>query len=204
MAHIRWFGGLAGLALLAVGTGAAAHGSAAPRGRAPIERQAIYHEAPRFTLITQDGGRLALDDLRGKAVLVNFIYTTCPDVCPVATAKFRRVQELVRARGLAGQVALVSISTDPDVDTPEVLKAYGRRSGADFAVWTFVTGPADAVSRVWERFGVVAVARARGDVDHSSMTFLLDRTGRFRLIYLGYGWREEDVETDIVRLLAPG
>jgi protein SCO1/2 len=194
-------GGLVGLVVLWTVLPAASHGPAPHRGRAPVERQAIYREAPDFTLITQGGERLALADLYGKVVLVNFIYTSCPDVCPVATAKFRRIQELVRARGVARQVYLLSISADPAVDTPAVLEDYGRRHGADFASWAFLTGPAAQVARVWDRFGVVAVARGRGDIDHTSMTFLLDRGGKFRLVYLGHGWREEDVAADIARLL---
>lgn len=171
------------------------------RGTPPLERQAIYHHAPRFALMTQEAERLALEDLRDKVVLVNFIYTSCPDVCPVATAKFRRVQQLARARGLEDQVFLLSISTDPTVDTPAVLTDYGHRYGADFSFWAFLTGPPDEVARVWDRFGVVAVVRGRGDIDHTSMSYLLDGRGRLRLIYLGYGWREEDVVADIVRLI---
>jgi protein SCO1/2 len=106
--------------------------------------------------------------------------------------------------GLQGQVSLLSITTDPAIDTPSVLKEYGRRSGADFSFWAFLTGTSEQITQVWEGFGVVAVSRARGDVDHTSMTFLLDRTGRIRLIYLGYGWREEDMVTQMTKLLGEG
>ncbi len=166
-----------------------AHGSL-HRGAPPLKRQAIYRTAPRFALITQEGEQLTLRDLGGKVVLVNFVYTSCPDVCPLATAKFHPLQHLLRARGLQGQVSLLSITTDPAIDTPSVLKAYGLRSGADFSFWTFLTGAPEQVTRVWESFGVVAVARERGDIDHTSMAFLLDRTGRLCLIYLGCGWPE--------------
>ena len=192
-----------GLVLLWAGADGVAHGPP-HRGLSPLTRQAIYDEPPRFTLITQGGERLAVQDLWGKVVLVNFIYTSCPDVCPLATAKFRRIQHLLRLRGLEKQVYLLSISTDPAIDTPAVLMAYGRRYRVDFSFWAFLTGPSGEVARVWDRFGVVAIARGRGDIDHSSMTFLLDRTGRLRLIYLGYGWREEDVAGDIAKLLEKG
>ncbi|MFQ5896559.1 MAG: SCO family protein [Nitrospinota bacterium] len=204
MFRMTVLGGLVGLAMLWAGGDGRAHDRRPHRGTPPLGRQAIYHEAPRFTLITQGGDRLGLEDLRGKVILVNFIYTSCPDVCPLATAKFRRVQRLLRARGLQGVVHLLSISTDPTLDSPAALAAYGRRHGADFSFWAFLTGPAGALARVWERFGVVAVARGRGDIDHTSMTFLLDRVGRFRLLYRGYGWREEDVVRDIARLLEQG
>ncbi|MCZ6550855.1 MAG: SCO family protein [candidate division NC10 bacterium] len=203
MTRIMFLGGLMGLVLLWAGADGVAHGPP-HRGLSPLTRQAIYDEPPRFTLITQGGERLAVQDLWGKVVLVNFIYTSCPDVCPLATAKFRRIQHLLRVWGLEKQVYLLSISTDPAIDTPAVLMAYGRRHRVDFSFWAFLTGSSGEVARVWDRFGVVAVARGRGDIDHSSMTFLLDRTGRLRLIYLGYGWREEDVAKDMAGLLEEG
>lgn len=196
-------GGLVGVLLLSAVSEPVAHGPA-HRGTPPLARQAIYRQAPRFNLITQDGDRLALRDLWGKVVLVNFVYTSCPDVCPLATAKFQRLQHLLRARGLQSNVSLLSITTDPAVDTPSVLKEYGRRYGVDFSFWAFLTGAREQITRVWDGFGVVAVSRARGDIDHSSMAFLLDRTGRIRLIYLGYGWREEDVAVEMTRLLEEG
>lgn len=198
-----FLGGLVSVALLWVVSEVLAHGSL-HRGAPPLERQAIYRTAPRFALITQEGEQLTLRDLGGKVVLVNFVYTSCPDVCPLATAKFHRLQHLLRARGLQGQVFLLSITTDPAIDTPSVLKEYGRRSGVDFSFWTFLTGTSEQITQVWEGFGVVAVSRARGDVDHTSMTFLLDRTGRIRLIYLGYGWREEDMVAQMTTLLGEG
>lgn len=203
MSRLIFLAVLVGLALLWGGADGLAH--APPhRGTPPVERQAIYHRAPRFTLITQGGQPLALQDLTGKVILVNFIYTSCPDVCPLATAKFRRVQQLLQARGLQERVYLLSISTDPAIDTPAVLRRYGRAYGADFSFWAFLTGTPGELSEVWEGFGVVTVARGRGDIDHTAMTYLLDRTGRIRLIYLGYGWREEDVAGDIARVLEQG
>jgi protein SCO1/2 len=196
-------GGLVGVMFLLTVSERAAHGPIL-RGAPPLKRQMIYREAPRFTLISQDTERLSLRDLRGKMVLVNFIYTSCPDVCPLATAKFYRLQQLLQSGGLERQVFLLSITTDPTIDTPSVLKEYGSRYGADFSFWTFLTGAPEQITQAWEGFGVVVVSRARGDVDHTSMTFLLDRTGRIRLIYLGYGWREEDVVAQMTRLLEEG
>ncbi|MFQ5657564.1 MAG: SCO family protein [Candidatus Methylomirabilales bacterium] len=198
-----FLGGLVVVALLSAASKPLAHGPA-HRGTPPLTRQAIYRQAPRFTLITQDGERLALRDLGGKVVLVNFIYTSCPDVCPIATAKFLRLQHLLQTQGLQGHISFLSITTDPAIDAPSVLKAYGRRYGADFSNWTFLTGGPEEITQVWEAFGVVAVSRARGDIDHSSMAFLLDRTGRIRLIYRGYGWDEEDVAAQVATLLEEG
>lgn len=175
--------------------------AASHRGTPPAVRQEIYQRSPLFTLTTQDGERLALQDLTGRVVLINFIYTSCPDVCPVATAKFARLQRFIKGAGLEGQVFLLSITTDAEVDTPSVLKEYGRRYGAEFTHWAFLTGSRTELTQTRDAFGVVTVERARGDIDHTSMTFLLDRRGRIRLIYLGYGWQEEDVVADMATLL---
>jgi len=180
---------------------AVAHGPASHRGAPPAVRQEIYQRSPLFSLITQHGERLALQDLRGRVVLINFIYTSCPDVCPVATAKFARLQRFTKAAGLEGQVFLLSITTDPEIDRSPVLRDYGERYGADFTSWAFLTGSQVELERAWHGLGVVPVERTRGDIDHATMTFLLDRRGRVRLIYLGYGWREEDVVADMATLL---
>lgn len=172
------------------------------RGVAPPERRAIYRQAPRFSLTTHEGGTFSLAQLRGKVVLVNFIYTTCPDVCPLLTSQMAGVQAAVSARGLGDRVHFLSITTDPAIDTPPVLREFGLRLGLDLANWTLLTGPRDVVDRVWRDFGVVAVDRSRGDVDHSAMTILLDLDGRQVLTYQGYGWRPEEVVRDITHILA--
>lgn len=174
------------------------------RGGPPWERREIYHRSPRLDLVTQDSIPLSLQDLKGKIVLVTFFYSTCPDVCPVLTAKFAFMQQKLQEKELASAVHLLSITVDPEIDTPSVLKEYARRHGADLASWTFLTGSRLALERTWSDFQVVAVRRARGDIDHTPMTVLLDRSGRQRVRYIGFGWLEEDVIRDIERLVGEG
>src|ERR1044072_4198819 len=89
-------------------------------------RLAVLRTAPAFTLTTQDGKTLRLADLRGKVVLVSFIFTTCNGTCPATTHRMSQVQAALKERGLSkdGRVHLVSISLDPARDTPEVLRHY--------------------------------------------------------------------------------
>src|SRR5262249_60080831 len=79
--------------------------------------------APGFALISQDGAPVALADLRGKVVAVTFIYTSCTDTCPMLTALMVRVQDQL-GQDFGERIAFVSITVDPDRDTPEVLKQY--------------------------------------------------------------------------------
>ncbi len=103
-------------------------------------RLAKIGPAPEFTLTTTDGGRLSLGDLRGKVVAVTFIYATCTDTCPLLTAKMAGMQKRL-GPDFGSKVRFVSITVDPERDTPQVLAQYARNHGADPAGWAFLTAP---------------------------------------------------------------
>src|SRR5262249_11107754 len=111
--------------------------------------------APDFALTSQDGARVTLGEYRGRGVAVTFIFTSCPDTCPLLTAKMAQVQdELGPAFG--AKVAFVSITVDPARDTPEVLKQYAQTFGANPAGWAFLTGDPADIREVERRYGVFA------------------------------------------------
>jgi protein SCO1 len=140
--------------------------------------------APPVALIDAEGKPFELERLRGKAVVVSFIYTTCNGSCPATTHNLYRVQQALKEAGLwADQVEFVSISLDPARDTPEVLRRYAKIYGADPAAWHFLTGPPDEVSRVVASWGMWARIGPSGVLDHSSRIFLIDPRGRQREIY---------------------
>jgi len=140
--------------------------------------------APPVALIDAEGRPFQLDDLRGKAVVVSFIYTTCNGSCPATTHNLYRVQQALKDAGLwARQVEFVSISLDPARDTPEVLRRYAKIYGADPAAWHFLTGPPDRVGRVITSWGMWARVGPSGVLDHPSRLFLIDPRGRQREIY---------------------
>ena len=147
-------------------------------------RQTIEGQAPEIALIDQSGQPLALRDLRGKAVLLTFIYSSCADVCPMITAAMVALQQRLTAAERE-QVFFLSVTTEPEVDTPAVLQAYANRLGAHLASWAFLTGHAQAVQGVWQAFGLTVKRRAKGGVDHPAWTFLIDREGRVRYRYIG-------------------
>lgn len=100
--------------------------------------------APGFSLTDQDGNRLTNEDMRGKITLYNFTHSTCAPPCPQTSLVMKEVQDRlseVDTRGLP--VELVTISIDPDHDTPQVLRAYAESVGADLDTWHFATGPLD-------------------------------------------------------------
>src|SRR5215211_2957429 len=111
--------------------------------------------APEFALTSQDGAPVALADLRGKVVAVTFIFTLCTATCPVLTPMMSFVQDRL-GHDFGTKITFVSITVDPDRDTPEVLKIYAQAFGANLAGWSFLTGNPDAIRDVTRRYGVYA------------------------------------------------
>jgi protein SCO1 len=95
--------------------------------------------APEFTLTSQDRVQVALGDLRAKVVAVTFFYTLCTDTCPVLTPTMSFIQDQLGA-DFGTKIAFISITVDPERDTPEVLKEYAQAFGANLAGWSFLTG----------------------------------------------------------------
>lgn len=157
--------------------------------------------APDFMLVSQDGTDVGPALLRGKVVLVTFIYTWCPDVCPLLTDKLARVKDDLGA-SFGKDIAFVSITFDPERDTPEVLRAYAEAFDADPAGWFFLTGEVEAVREVAARYGVVTIPGVDGAIDHNLLTTLIDRRGRMRVQYSGYRFDPEELHQDLLALLA--
>jgi protein SCO1/2 len=164
------------------------------------ERLPTIGAAPDFALTSQDGAEVTLQSLRGKVVAVTFIYTSCPDVCPMLTDKLAHIQDELGS-DFGSKVAFVSITTDPERDTPEVLKGYAEAFEANLAGWSFLTGEPAAVLEVVHRYGVAVVKTADGGVDHTLLTTLIDRQGTMRVQYLGYQFDEEEFRRDLESLI---
>jgi protein SCO1/2 len=156
--------------------------------------------APDFSLTSQDGAAVTLGDFRGKVVAVTFIYTSCPDVCPMLTDKMARVQDELGA-DFGAKVAFLSITVDPERDTPAVLKEYADAFDANFAGWSFLTGTKAAIRDVAHRYGVAVREAADGQVDHTLLTTLIDRQGVMRVQYLGYRFDPEEFRHDLQDLV---
>ena len=175
-----------------------------PEGTAQLVSQELplptIAPAPEFTLTSQDGAQVALADLRGKVVVVTFIYTLCTNTCPVLTPMMSFVQDQLGA-DFGAKIAFVSITVDPERDTPEVLKQYAQAFGANLAGWFFLTGPSDVIQDVTRRYGVFALKSAYGDVDHTFLTSIVDRRGILRVQYLGVRFDANEFRRDLLSLL---
>lgn len=165
------------------------------------------HTVPAFALTSQDGREFSHRDVGDRVRVVDFFFTTCPSICPVMSSQLSRLQPMLRARGITDrEVLFLSHTVDPTRDTPEVLKAYGERLGADFRGWTFLTGP-DSIIYDLARNGYLATAlpsdTAAGGFFHSDTFTLVDRQGRIRGSYDGTSTQEVNLLADhIVQLLA--
>ena len=156
--------------------------------------------APEFALISQDGAPVRLADYRGKVVAVTFIFTLCADTCPVLTPMMSFVQDQL-GEDFGEKIAFVSITVDPERDTPEVLKEYAQAFGANLAGWSFLTGAPDAIREVTRRYGVFAAKNANGGVDHTFLTSIIDQRGILRVKYLGVRFDQEEFRRDLISLL---
>ena len=133
---------------------------------------------PNTELVTQDGKTVRFfDDLiKDKVVAINFIYTSCPDVCPLETAQLTRVQQILGDR-LGKDVFFYSITIDPDIDTPEVLREYRARFGAN---WTFLTGDEDDIVELRRKLGLYVEEIQDGSNNHNvNMIIGNQSTGRW-------------------------
>jgi protein SCO1 len=160
----------------------------------------VIGPAPPFALTSQDNMPVRLADLHGKVVAVTFIYTYCPDICPLLTQKMAGIRDALGA-DFGPRIVFVSISFDPERDTPAVLKSYGGIWGAKPPGWFFLTGPPDEIRTVTRRYGVYAKKQKDGSIDHTELTSLIDPDGRIRVQYAGYRFRADEFRRDLLSLI---
>lgn len=155
-----------------------------------------------FQLPDTDGRMRTLQDFRGKAVVVFFGYTQCPDVCPTTLAEIATAKELLGPDG--GKVQGVFITVDPERDTPEVLKAYVGNFGPDFVALRGTPEQTAAVAKDFKIYYKKVEGKTPGGytMDHSAASFVYDPQGRLRL-YTRYGTGPQSLAGDL-RLLLQG
>jgi protein SCO1/2 len=170
-----------------------------PPLKGEIGRRETSTPAPSFTLTDQAGKKFTFNSTSGTPTLVTFVYTTCPDVCPLFSANFAAIQ-----RQFAGEkrekYLLLTISTDPKRDTPAKMKAYAEAFKADFKRWHVLTGSEAELAKVWKAFGVNVKDHGNGQVQHTNLTTLIDAKGLRRVDYYGDKWRVKEVLRDFKAL----
>jgi protein SCO1 len=137
--------------------------------------------APPIALHDADGTPVTLGAQRGRYVLVTFIYTHCPDVCPLIT---QNLNAALRAIGPAKrqQVRVLAVSVDPVGDTPKAVKAYGREKHL-LPQFEYLIGTRAELRRVWKAWHVLSVQTKPDLVDHVAYTALVDTNGKERVLY---------------------
>jgi len=151
--------------------------------------QPINKPAPDFTLRDADGRVFHLADFRGKVVVLHFIYTHCPDVCPLHAERIAQIQSMVNQAHMQDHVRFITVTTDPSRDTSDVMREYGKAHGLDPTNWLFLTTtadePEDATRRLAESFGHKFTKDEEGYQMHGVVTHVIDREGLWRANFHG-------------------
>ncbi|SDD30360.1 protein SCO1/2 [Algoriphagus faecimaris] len=150
------------------------------------------HYIPEFTFTNQNGEAVGRATMEGKVTILDFFFTSCPSICPIMSKEMERVNDMFREEK---QVQILSISIDPEYDTPEILKEYAERHGAQAGKWDFLSGPKDetyALARCGFALPTLDGLGNPDDFVHSDKFVLIDEQGRIRGYYSGTN--REDVD----------
>ncbi len=165
-------------------------------------------EVPDYRLVNQDGKVIRIHDYRGKALVLTFIYTRCqqPDQCTLMSNNFAAIdQELQKQPELFGKTHLLSISFDPEYDTPKVLRSYGaaftgKYSDESFAHWEFASGTTDEVKGIAQFFGMRYYRDEQSGADqviHSLRTAIIGPDSKIVKVYRGNEWKPDEILNDL-------
>ena len=163
----------------------------------------IYHQIPYWSFINQDGERVSQKDYDDRIYIVDFIFSTCPGICPQMTTHMSQLQFKLDKPGLK-EIPFISYTVNPDTDTPEILKAYGKEHGADFGRWTFLTGDRQKIYELGVEGYLVSTredALAEGGFLHSEKFIVVDWNHRIRGFYNGTDVNDVSRLSDDIRIL---
>ncbi len=153
------------------------------------ENAPILGSIPDFVLIDQNSKPFGTEQLRGSVWVADFIFTSCPDMCPMLTSAMATIEREIAKDSGVKDIHFVSISVDPDNDTPAVLAEYAEKYAAAGARWAFLTGTRPEIWKLSTEGFHLPVERAdraqSGPIFHSNRFVLTDRRGRIRGYYDG-------------------
>lgn len=161
-------------------------------------------EIPNYVLRNQDGKQIRMQDYRGKALLLTFIYTRCPlpEYCTLMSNNFAQIDNQLQQNPDAyAKTHLLSVSIDPDYDTPQVLRSYGaahtgRYQDETFSHWEFASG--EQVKEMAQFFGLQYFPE-KDQIVHGLKTVIIAPDGKVAKIYSGNDWKPEDVANELKR-----
>jgi protein SCO1/2 len=170
----------------------------------------VKGEFPDTILISQDRKEFAFSQVEGKVVVVSYIYTNCPDICHIISTKLNAFKNKLKENGIQDRVYFVSISLDPERDTPEVLMQHAKMMNLDLTNWVFVTGDKNSVDTTIKVAGMEAikgpiVVSEKGEtsyeIAHQNRISLADEKGRIRKHYRGTDFDMDELLGDLKSLL---
>jgi protein SCO1/2 len=151
------------------------------------------HYIPEFAFTNQDGQTIGRAEMEGKITIVDFFFTSCPSICPVMSKEMERVNDMFRDEP---NVQIMSISIDPEYDTPAILKEYATEHNAIPGKWHFLSGPKDETYQLARCGFVIPTVDGNGvpdDFVHTDKFILVDELGRIRGYYSGTNREEVDL-----------
>lgn len=171
----------------------------AVRGRQAY--RSIGEKLPPFALYNQFGELVKSSDLRGKTCVINFIFTRCmnPRMCPAATTRMHQLQEKVNEAGF-GDVLFVSMTLDPDFDTPGIFNAYASGRGIEAPNFYFLGGPRQPLLDLKKQLGILTSKDPELIIDHTMRTILVDPAGEIVYQVPGSMWGVDDFFNRIEKL----
>lgn len=177
-------------------------------GSSGVAEAKIGDEVPDYGLVNQSEQAIHIAQYRGKALLLTFIYTRCPipDYCTLMSNNFAQIDaQLAKQPDLYQKTHLLSISIDPDYDTPAVLRSYGsahtgKYSDENFAHWEFATGSKDQVKGIAQFFGL-RYYTDQDQIIHGLRTVLITPEGKVAKVFRHNDWKPEDVLQEITKVV---
>lgn len=146
----------------------------------------VKKQATDFELNDLSGKPVRLSDSNGKVRLLYFFYSNCPDVCSPTTFVMSGVQDLLKEKGIFGsKTELLSVTIDPEHDTPEALTKFSNLFHADFSGWSFLRGSVAYTDELTQKYDIASIKEQDGTFTHSNVIFLLDGKGNIRYYYNG-------------------
>lgn len=165
-------------------------------------RLSVIGRAPDFRLHDLSGEAVHLSGFQGRVVLLAFVFTSCPGVCPRISGQMAKLQDGLRKEGLFGSKAsLLSVTVDPATDTPAVLAKYAKTYGADPAGWKFLRETSANTRPILKAYDEWTILLPKGAVDHPARVYLIDREGNIREIYSLAFFNDVQARLDILALL---
>jgi protein SCO1/2 len=166
-----------------------------------VEPLQIGDPLPEYHFTNELSQAVSTSQFKGDAVGITFIFTRCPlpNFCPKMSSNFQHVEKkLLEITNRPANWHLLTISFDPEFDTPEILKAYAQRFGADEKHWNFLTGDISEISTMSDQFGQM-FWKDEGALNHNLRTVVIDASGRVQKIFQGNNWTPDEMVAEMVK-----